>query len=166
MGKYKTFLFYKQPGMFQINGKDPAGIDDMNECAQEGRIDEWMTVTKNHVDDELGFKFYPDRRTFRRFLVKYAKEDPETFERLFNIRFRADELQRNLNNNFEPEGFSRDKNSNFEQSSESDSIVNPNCLIEDDRKKHIIAYGTYGDCNDCMVCDRDQIWDAVQSGRM
>ena len=113
------------------------------------------------MEDDIGFRFYPDRKTFRKFLIKYAKDDPDTFERLFNIKFRADELHRNFNKRYVDDELIRDKNSNFESSGQSDSIINEHCKIEPHDKKHIINYATYSDCCECMLCDRNQIWESV-----
>ena len=79
-------------------------------------------------------------------MIKYAKEDADTFERLFNIRFRADELHRNFNNEFKDSGIVRDKNSNFESDASSESIINRHCRLEPAINKHIISYSTYDDC--------------------
>ena len=166
MDKFGTALFYKQPGIFEVESKGNGSSGDLLELAEVGQADVYLTETKKKVEDYLGFRFYPDRRTFRRFLIKYAKEDPDTYERLFNIMFRADELHRNFNNVYEEDWHARNKNSNLESNADSDAIFNKHCRLEPMEAKHIINYATYVDCNDCMICDRNQIWDAVQSGRI
>lgn len=166
MERFDTSLFYKQPGLYEINGKGDGTYGDLLDLAEEGQADLYMTRTKARVEEDLGFRFYPDRKTFRKFLIKYAKEDPDTFERLFNIMFRADELHRNFNNVYEDDGHQRNKNSNKESNADTDSIFNRHCLLEPLEAKHIISYATYVDCNDCMICDRNQIWEAVQAGRL
>ena len=163
MREYGTLLFYKQPGFYQITLEEE-GLGELGElldCVKEDTLDDYLAKRKQLLEDDIGFRFYPDRKTFRKFLIKYAKDDPDTFERLFNIKFRADELHRNFNRRYDDDELIRDKNSNFESSGQSDSIINEHCKIEPHDKKHIINYSTYADCCECMLCDRNQIWESV-----
>ena len=159
MKKFDTLLFYKQTGVFEWEGRNST----LKELKEEENFttDELLTKLKKDVEEKIGFRFYPDRRTFRKFLLKYAKEDADTFERLFNIQFRADEVYRNYNDDYESVQTLRDKNSNFESDGVDLNRVNVNCLIEPVESKHIFEYATYSDCNECMICDRDQIWKSV-----
>ena len=158
---FGTALFYKVPGLTQhlLDGID--GLPDMVTCAQQGRIDEYLTVVKRRMESDFGFQFFPDRKTFRKFLLKYAKNDSETYDKLFNIEYRADELHRNFNEIEDADDHQRLKNSNLESNLSVESIVNPECLLEPMSAKHITNYATYSDCNSCMVCDRNQIWESV-----
>ena len=169
MQSYKTCLFYKQPGFYEEVTDDEDGFQgnavEMLEMEKIGKIDEFLMDIKRRVEKQVGFRFFPDRKTFRKFLVKYAKEDADTFERLFNIKFRADELHRNFNDNEQVDAMTRDKNSNLESTSAAESIVNMHCRIEPKSKKHIVNYATYCDCNECMICDRNQIWESVHGGK-
>ena len=162
-GKFNTTLFYKQPGIYEPNGHEAESKVEIGDT--DGDINKYLTNSKRHIEDILGFRFYPDRRTFRKFLLKYAKEDIDTFDMLFNIQYRADELHRNFNLNDSTSSIIRDKNSNLESSAAMESTINPNCLIKEDSCKHIINYATYYDSNDCMICDRNQVLEYVSKGR-
>ena len=162
-GKFNTCLFYKQTGIYQPNGYESQSDVEIGKTDED--INKYLTNSKRSIEDLLGFRFYPDRRTFRKFLLKYAKEDSDTFDRLFNIQYRADELHRNFNEEESASSFVRDKHSNVESSALAESILNPNCLVKDKEHRHIITYATYSDCNDCMICDRDQILESVRKGR-
>ena len=162
MDEFGTALFYKVPGITQqcFDGtKDCPGI---LEWESQGKTDEFLTTVKRKIESDFGFQFFPDRKTFRKFLIKYAKDDPETFDRLFNIKYRADELFRNFNEKELPDDHQRNKYSNFESSESTESVINPNCLVPEWNKKHVTLYATYSDCNDCMICDRNQIWESTQ----
>ena len=163
MEEFDTALFYKVPGLTQESYWGVDGLPDILTCDAEGRIDEYLTAIKNQIERNLGFQFFPSRNTFRKFLLKYAKEDPETFSKLFNIEYRADELHRNFNEDEQVNDHERHKGSNLESNCSTESILNPNCLIEPFSKKHITNYANYSDCNDCMICDRNQIWDMLAS---
>lgn len=166
MDDFETFLFYKQPGMFALDSNGTGDMSELIDSAEHGNSDEVLMATKQAIEKALGFRFFPERKIFRKFLIKYAKNDTDTYERLFNIVFRADELSRNFNNRYEADAQDRDKNSNLESSSAVDSIINKDCPIEPFEKKHIINYATYIDSNDCMICDRNLIFESVQKGRM
>ena len=159
--EFGTCLYYKVPGITQHleNGLD--GLPDMLTCASKGRIGEYLMAVKRRMESDFGYRFFPDRRTFRKFLVKYAKQDPDTFDKLFNINYRADELHRNFNELEECDDHQRLKDSNLESSLSMESIINPDCLLEPFSRKHITNYAWYSDCNACMVCDRDQIWETI-----
>jgi hypothetical protein len=165
MEEYGTFLFYKQPGLYELEEDNTQELNDLTDCPQGEVFDETFISMKEKLEEDIGFTFYPKREMFRKFLVKYAKEDPDTFDRLFNIKYRADELHRNFNLEYVDHGIVRNKNSNLESDGKADSIINANCRIEPFEKKHIINYATYGDCNECMICDRDQIWDSIYGER-
>ena len=162
MSEFGTLLFYKQPGFYDISDSvERNGVSELLDAHKQGKIDEFLANTKAAINESVGFQFYPSRSTFRKLLIKYAKEDADTFERLFNIKFRADELHRNFNDEYEDSGIVRDKNSNFESDASSESIINKHCRIKQDNYKHIISYSTYNDCSECMICDRNQIWESV-----
>ena len=163
--EFGTSLYYKVPGLSQHLLDGIGDLPNMVTCAQEGRIGEYLTAVKAKMEDDFGYRFFPDRKTFRRFLVKYAKNDADTFNKLFNIEFRADELHRNFNEIEESDEHQRLKDSNLESNLSMESILNPECLLEPMSRKHITNYATYSDCNACMICDRNQIWEMVQGAK-
>ena len=162
MNEFDTALFYKSPGITQQSYFDVDGLPNLLTCDRLGKVGEYLTAVKRQLNSQFGFQFFPDRKTFRKFLIKYAKEDPDTYERLFNVDFRADELNRNNNNDEEPCEHIRYKGSNLESNIDWDCILNEECLLEPVNKKHIITYAMYSDSNACMICDRDQIWKSIQ----
>ncbi len=165
MSKFRTLLFYKQPGFYESDaeGRNPDNYEDIG--LNMDNVDDFLTFIKHKLQKEIGFDFFPERSTFMKFLIKYAKEDPDTYERLFNIKFRADELHKNYNQEFEEFAQIRDKESNLESDVETESLTNPNCLIEDTDDRHIINYAAYIDSNACMICDRNKVWEAVRGTR-
>lgn len=165
MEEYGTKLFYKPPGLLQDCYDGVDGLPSFVECAQTGRTSEYLTAVKNDLQKRLGFKFFPERKTFRKFLVKYAKEDPESYNTLMNIEYRADELHRNFNEDDQCDDHTRFKGTNVESDRDNESIINPECRLEPYEKKHITYYASYADCNDCMICDRNQIWESVHGGK-
>lgn len=162
MEEFDTALFYKTPGLTQQSYYGVDDLPDMLVCAEEGRIPEYMTKIKKKLQKEIGFQFFPDRRTFRAFLLKYAKEDADTYDKLFNVTYRADELYRNYNDVQDSCELDRNKYSNFESNERYECIINPECRIETFNKKHTTMYANYSDCNTCMMCDKNQIWESVK----
>ena len=159
---FGTALFYKVPGITQQLFAGFDNVPDALTSARQGKIGYFLTTAKNKMEDDMGFRFFPDRKTFRKFLVKYARNDADTFDRLFNIEFRADELYRNFNDTEESDSHHRLKDSNLESDLDCESILNPECKIEPADKKHITNYATYSDTNACMMCDRNQIWEMTK----
>ena len=162
MKEFDTTLFYKSPGITQQSYFGVDGLPNLLTCDKIGKVKEYLTAIKKHLNSQFGFQFFPDRETFRKFLIKYAKEDPDTYDRLFNVDFRADELNRNNNDDADPCEHIRFKGSNLESNIDWDCILNEECLLEPASKKHIITYAMYSDSNACMICDRDQIWKSIQ----
>lgn len=161
--EFGTDLFYKQPGYPDSDIDNVDGFTTLLKCSKEGRVAEEMRKIKRQMNEAFGFQFCPNRSTFRKFLIKYAKEDPDTFDRLFNIEHRADECFRNYND-FKLHDDVRDKEGNIECSIYTLDMVNDKCLIESRDKKHLVIYSTYADSDECMICDRNRIWESVQNG--
>ena len=101
-----------------------------------------------------GFDFFPTRASFIKFLRKYAAEDIDTYDRLFNIQYRADELHRNFNDDFEAKANHRFKDVACESDSKQDSLLNT-C-------GHILNYAPYIDSEMCCICDRDVIRESIE----
>jgi hypothetical protein len=164
MRDFQTCLFYKQANFFDIDSCDSynhSSLASLIKGYKEGRLPEEMMRLKERHNEELGYEFYPRRATFRKFLLKYASEDKETFDKICNINYRADELYRNFDCNLESEQYLRDKSSNFESDAFVDMIPNEDCQIREHDKKHTIGYATYGDSNACVICDRNQVWKSL-----
>lgn len=157
---FGTFLFYKQPAYYE-RGDNNGSLSSLIESYQDGTISDFMLTRKKKTNEDLGFNFYPERKVFRKFLLEYARRDRNTFDRICNIKFRADELHKNFNSKFADETIERDKASNFESEASVDTIPNEACPREPLMAKHAVGYATYGDSNRCMLCDRNQIWRSV-----
>lgn len=145
MNKYHTGLFYKQIGLGEI--PDGAIPDTGGDEIKRNRI------AKQYVNDKFGFDFAPRRETMLKFLRKYAKEDPETYDNLFNIVYRADELHRNFNDKTQDVRTKRNKNSVNESDVEQDNRMNT-C-------GHILNYACYIDSDKCCICDKKMIWESI-----
>lgn len=104
--------------------------------------------------------FFPQRKVFLEFLEKVAKQEPETFEKLFNVKFRADVLYRNFNDIDDSKHMvkmNRIKDSKMESDMPSDMVEN--------RCGHMMQYAAYIDSDRCMICDRNQISEMLNNDR-
>lgn len=135
MQEFDTALFYKQCGIPNTNFADDGKSFD--EC--------WLT-TKQDLNKKFGFTFFPHRDKFLKFLSKYYAEDFDTFERLFNIKFRADELHRNFN--------SEDHDTTIVRAKDG---ITPEENVQQLPCGHIYNYAPYVDSNKCCICDREII---------
>ena len=148
MKKYNTSLAYNCPRIFKLTDDDK-GLGS-------GGLDVALTQRKQDIETWMGMRFYPDRRTMRKFFLKYAKQNAHTYEKLFDVSLTADEVHRNFNDAGESEVFVADKTTDWEACTTIDGTKNPHCLCG-----HSIRYATYSDCNDCMICDRNQVWESL-----
>lgn len=149
MEEYHTSLFYKQIGLGEI----PQNVDlselpfTPTDEISSYRAGKWF------VNRTMGFDFAPKRETMLRFLRKYAKEDPETYDKLFNISYRADELHRNYNDMEHDSKTTRNKHSANESDAANENALNT-C-------GHMINYACYIDSDKCCICDKFSIWESI-----
>lgn len=151
MEEYKTTLFFKQIGL----GETPDELKMTEEYAEA----DWPTryrMGKKYLNEHIGFEFVPRRKTMLEFLRKFATEDPELYDRLYNIVFRADELHRNYNDKNIDVKTTRNKHSNTETDVEQEGHLNT-C-------GHILNYAPYSDSDKCCICDKQMIWDSIHGG--
>ena len=113
-------------------------------------------LSKIWLNRKYGFEFAPHRATMLKFLRTFAERDPEYYDRLFNIRYRADELHRNYNDKEHDSKTTRNKNSANESDSANENMLNT-C-------GHMLNYAPYVDNNKCCVCDKYAIWESVHGG--
>ena len=146
--EFDTCLFYKQIGLGEL-GND---IDSLS----GGDYFKGYRIAKKLANEQFGFEFAPKRETMLKFLYKYAKEDPETYDRLYNIQYRADELHRNYNDVMKDMKTTRNKHSVNETDVESENKMNT-C-------GHIINYACYVDSDKCCICDKKMVWDSIYGG--
>ena len=147
MEEYHTFLFYKQCGLGETNIM--SYINQTN-----GDLVLANRLAKQDAQKRYGFDFFPTRASFIKFLRKYAIQDLDTYDRLFNIQYRADELHRNFNDDDEPRANHRFKDVACESDSKQDSLLNT-C-------GHILNYAPYIDSDMCCICDRNVIRESVE----
>ena len=147
MEEYHTCLFYKQCGIGNMN------MEELSKQAN-GDLIVMNRLAKQRVQENFGFDFFPTRSSFLRFLKKYATEDADTYDRLFNIEYRADELHRNFNDTDEAVTNHRFKDVACESDAKQDSLLNT-C-------GHILNYAPYIDSDRCCICDRNNIWESVK----
>lgn len=153
MEEYHTCLFFKQIGL---------GVTPYDEIAKDMGVDlpktmiDTYLLSKQWLNKKYGFEFAPHRATMLKFLRKYAEEDADTYDRLFNIRYRADELHRNYNSKEHDTTTMRNKTSANESDSANENMLNT-C-------GHMLNYAPYVDSNKCCICDKISIWESVHGG--
>lgn len=142
MKEFNTMLFYKQPGV----PSRPETVKYLENTSKFTKsFDEcWIEEKKELNEEVFKFQFFPKRSTFLKFLYKYYKDDRDTFDRLFNIKYRSDELHRNFNYEEHDISMRRYKDTVAE---EQNAIVLP-C-------GHLYYYATYMDSNKCCICDKE-----------
>ena len=145
--------------MFVYGEKDFGELVGFDGKSEDSCVDEFVERRKQYYERLAGFRYYPKRETFRKFLVKYAREDSETFDTIMNNALRADAVH--VNSEVESDGnIQRDKKSNIVSKAAVESIINDHCRIRDKTKRHVINYEAYIDSHECMLCDIMQIRDS------
>lgn len=104
--------------------------------------------------------FFPTRDKFLKFLRKFRQEEsPIMWDKLFNIKYRADMLYRNGNDEeHQMMENIRHKNSNKEIELEEqcfETMTGP-C-------GHLLAYYAYADCDGCVLCDKQMIEEMIET---
>lgn len=144
MEKYHTSLFFKQCGLGDVN---------IYAYAFNGMpTDEKWYNYKQKIQERIGWNFFPTRDQSIKFLRKFATEDADLYDRLYNIYYRADELHRNYN-----DGESATNNRNKGSKIESDSSVE----MQINYCGHLYNYAPYIDSNKCCMCDKLAIWESI-----
>lgn len=109
-------------------------------------------TSPQEMNDKIG-NFFPTRDNFIKFLKKFRKEEsPLMWDKLFNIKYRADTLYRNFNNAGEQMILNtRFKDSKVEVKTNNafESLTLP-C-------GHLLVYKAYVDSDKCVICDRNMI---------
>lgn len=108
--------------------------------------------TPQDMNNKIG-NFYPTRDAFIKFLIKFRKEESSLmWDKLFNIKYRADSLYRNFNDAGKQMILNtRFKNSKMEVKTNrvEESFVLP-C-------GHLRVYQAYVDSDKCVICDKQMI---------
>lgn len=144
--KYNTSIFYMQPCL--------VGITEMMLRSESGEelhgkdfSDHWLKLKQ---DFNKQYEFFPERRQFIKFLTKYYLEDKESFVKLFNIKYRSDEIHLNINSEAHDRVVTRTKNGGPEEPFPPAMPCG-----------HVYNYAPYVDSNHCCICDRDAIIGAL-----
>lgn len=141
--EFNTSIFYMQPCL--------AGISEMMLQNENGTLktgndfeEFWLNLKK---DFNKSYEFFPERKKFIRFLMKYYNEDKDTFLKLFNIHYRSDEIHLNINSEEHDRVISRIKDG----SAPEESFPPPM------KCGHVYNYAPYVDSNHCCICDKEAI---------
>ena len=144
--KFKTTIFLKQSGLGSNFSPDNK-IQHKRITNEEYK--ELYEKAKKMANKYYKFNFFPRREVMLEFLKKVYREDYGVYDRLFNIKYRADELHRNFNSEEHDKKDERYKNS-FNETSETSSNYTNDC-------GHIFNYACYGDSDKCCLCDKESI---------
>ena len=100
--------------------------------------------------------FLTTRQKFLDFLIKFKQNESEyMWDKLFNIKYRADVLYRNFNNDSHMIMNIRNKSSKSEVISQNKKEMELNTC------GHPMTYATYLDCDGCVLCDKQLIEELV-----
>lgn len=142
MQQYSTNIFYMQPCLQNLT---EMMFYKNNQLNIEDFPDHWLYLKQQF--NRSHYEFFPKRKDFIAFLNKYHLEDFDSFIKLFNIRFRSDEIHLNLNSENHDRVITRIKDSS---SCEEPFPPALDC-------GHSFNYACYSDSNACAICDRDAI---------
>ena len=145
MEEYNTTIFFKQCGI-------PTSLHDKLEFPDGIEItDDLIKLASKKKFNEDYFAFYPTRDSFLLFLEKFYIEDNESYDRLFNIRYRSDELHRNFLQDECDKMFERYKG---DYGMEETGVKLLPC-------GHSDVYTPYIDSQRCCLCDRNVIAESL-----
>ena len=104
------------------------------------------------MNEKIG-NFFPKRDSFIKFLIKFRKEEsPLIWDKLFNIKYRADSLYRNFNDDGKQMILNKrfkDRKNEVETENANDMLTGP-C-------GHLKLYQAYIDSDKCVVCDKQMV---------
>jgi len=110
--------------------------------------------TKEEINNEMGFEFFPKKVNFIQFLLKYqAAEGELAYNELFSNEMKAEELHKNFNDeNLRNVTFTRTKD--YVETLDCDSSLK---VIESLPCGHSNIYNCYVDYDGCVVCDKKMV---------
>ena len=145
MKEFNTSVFYMQPCLEGIT--ELMVENEEEEKTYTGDFSDYWLKLKQEFQKK--YKFFPERNKFIRFLTKYYNEDRDTYDKLFNIKFRSDEIHININSEDHDRTIGRVKDGNGPEE----------CFPPAMKCGHIYNYAPYINSNHCCICDRDAIKD-------
>ena len=126
--KYKTSLFLKTP-------VKPMETDEL---------------TKEQINKDLGYEFFPKRKDFLNFLIKFKEKEGQTeYDNLFSNTLKAEELHRNYNDS-ELRNIIFHRSNNFEEKFVGTKLKEATALP----CGHADIYNCYSDIDGCAICDK------------
>lgn len=151
---YKTTIFFKPPGYIGgcIEPRNNGWTGDVKDTKS---FYEAMKKSKIDINEKLKFNFFPKREYMIKFLTKVIKEESyDIYDKICNIKYRADELHRNFSFLTHNSVVLRYKEDSHE-TSESESSILSKC------GQHVYNYSCYVDSDKCCVCDKKMIIDLI-----
>lgn len=136
---YQSALFLKTPGIMS---------------SQETTIE-----NKAKFNNDTGLYFFPKRQDFLNFLTKFKYQETEyMYDKLYNIKYRADDLYKKTQANKELNSLSHRVKEQYINMFE-DVFDKEGDRIEIPVSKcgHLIRYQPYVDSNACFICDKMMI---------
>ena len=130
MTEFNTNFFFKQPA--------PGSLGD-NLTLSEAK----------HAMQRLLPNFFPNRNKFIQFLNKFALENYLLYDKLYNVKYRADDLYRNYKHDELMLINHRVKDSIKETTVDREAAQN-SC-------GHLLNYAAYIDSDKCMICDKNMM---------
>lgn len=122
---------------------------------------EFRRYGKGLAREITGLEFNPKRDSFLKVLVKMLKEDPEEYDKMFNIKYRADEMVASHNDSQNNE-YVRNKGRSFTDI--TDREVPGTDYDGSNVCGHSYAYTIYSDSDACALCDRNHIYELYKEG--
>lgn len=114
--------------------------------------DDKCTWTKQEINNEMGFEFFPTQIDFIKFLFKYKeKEGDEAYYNLFSNELKAEELHKNFNDE-ELRNVTFHRSKDYVETLDTDKKE-----IETMECGHSNIYNCYVDQEGCAICDKIRI---------
>lgn len=116
--------------------------------------DDKTNMTKEEINDEMGYDFFPTRIDFMKFLLKFKeKEGLEEYQNLFSNDLKAEELHKNFNDE-KLRNVTFHRPSDFKEELDCDKDLK---TIEILPCGHSNVYQCYADSNECVICDKKMV---------
>lgn len=145
VNEYQTTLFFKQCGVKDYKLSELGLNITKEDCIRDPKLLDVISMTRKKKAQEFyGFDFLPRREDFIEFLIKFYKKDREYADRLFNIKYRSDELHRNFVYHDHDDTNFRFKNG---VGAEEKGVGTLPC-------GHTETYACYIDSTACCICDK------------
>lgn len=130
--KYNTTLFFKTPV----------------------KPDDCCDMTREEINQMLGYQFFPTKIDFLKFLIKYkGKEGDNAYYMLFSNELKASELHKNFNDS-ELRNVTFTRTRDFKEDLDCDATLKNIDTLE---CGHSNVYQCYVDSDDCAICDKKRI---------